>query len=148
MSSRQECKSAKDVAGRRVVVGDFVQAVDDVCNVIGEPVRVVKIHRQGYDGTILTTDYPLEPDYPHHVSRAASRCVLVAMTSAERELYTLRNRIAMLEVCAQPFVEFIDKFDRKPLGGIDDEFYAIHAGEDGASLRLSDLRRLRAAIKS
>lgn len=147
--TNKPANSATDVSGRRITVGCYVSAVDEHGTSIGPPVRVTKIHRQGYDGTILTTDMAPETDYPHHFSRASRRCMVVwPVGTVENELETLRQRVRMLEVCAQPFIEFIDKYDRKPLGGIADDFYSIHAGEHGASLRLSDLRRLRAAVKS
>lgn len=58
---------------------------------------------------------------------------------------TLHN--LTVEQLTAPFVRFIDRFDRNPLSSIADEFYAIHSGEDGASLRLSDLRQLRDAVR-
>ena len=46
----------------------------------------------------------------------------------------------------EPFIRFIDTWDAKPLGGIADEFYAIHTSTQyEASLRLSDFRKLREA---
>jgi len=50
-------------------------------------------------------------------------------------------KIAQLREALAPFAEFARKWNAKPLHGIDDEFYAIHSGEDGASLRLSDCRK-------
>jgi hypothetical protein len=74
----QEAKTATDSKGQKVVVGDTVRAInprDD--KPTGPPVRVTSIHRQGFDGTILTTDPAPESDYPHHFSRAAKHCVRV-----------------------------------------------------------------------
>lgn len=46
----------------------------------------------------------------------------------------------------KPLVDFIEAFERKPLGQIDDEFYGIHAGTEWeASIRFSDFRKLRDA---
>jgi hypothetical protein len=58
---------------------------------------------------------------------------------AEAELVRLREAL-------RPFALFAEKWDIKPLRGISDEFYAIHAGEDGAALRLTDCRKARAAL--
>lgn len=58
---------------------------------------------------------------------------------------TLHN--LTVEQLTAPFVRFIERFELNPLSNVADEFYAIHAGEDGASLRLSDLRRLRDAVR-
>jgi hypothetical protein len=78
MTADRNAKTATDSKGQKVRVGDTVRAIngrDD--KPTGPPVRVVKIHRQGYDGTILTTDPAPESDYPHHFSRAAKYCVRV-----------------------------------------------------------------------
>lgn len=57
-----------------------------------------------------------------------------------------------VEQLTAPFVRFIDRFDAHPLSKVDDAFYGIHGGENehspnGAELRLSDLRRLRDAVR-
>ena len=55
----------------------------------------------------------------------------------------------MLVEALKPLVAFITQFDRKPLGQIADEFYGIHTGTEWeASLRLSDLRKLREALSA
>lgn len=49
---------------------------------------------------------------------------------------------------AAPLAFFIEQFDRQPIRTADD-FYGIHTGtEYEASLRLSDLRKLAAALKA
>lgn len=63
-------------------------------------------------------------------------------------LVKLIARSARIAVAAGPFVDFIMRWDRQPLSRVDDAFYSIHSGEDGASLRLSDLRKLRDAVKT
>lgn len=57
------------------------------------------------------------------------------------------SRVQRLREALEPFARFAAAWRRKPLAGIDDEFYAIHVGEDGASLRLSDCQRAEAALK-
>jgi hypothetical protein len=52
-----------------------------------------------------------------------------------------------LVAAAVPFITFIERFERNPLSSIADDFYSIHSGEDGASLRLSELRQLRDAVR-
>ena len=42
----------------------------------------------------------------------------------------------------RPFALFAEKWEANPVGTAD-EFYAIHGGADGASLRLSDCRRAK-----
>jgi hypothetical protein len=64
----------------------------------------------------------------------------------KNEFDSLNNRINKLETALAPFVEFINKFDQKPIR-CDDEFYAIHVGTEWeASLKLSDLRAAREAL--
>lgn len=72
-----EVKTAADCHGKKIRVGDDVVYVGygevrgDYEKVPG-PVRVVRIHRQGANGTILTTDPAPDPQYPHHFSCRAS----------------------------------------------------------------------------
>lgn len=55
-------------------------------------------------------------------------------------------KVRELREAAEPIVEFIDKFDAKPIR-MHDEFYAIHVGTEWeARLRLSDFARLRSAL--
>lgn len=59
------------------------------------------------------------------------------------------TRLRELVEALKPLVNFIEKFDAKPLNTVADEFYAIHGGDSlefGASLRLSDFRRVAAAL--
>lgn len=68
-------------------------------------------------------------------------------TQLERLLDSLAALTAVAEA-AKPLAKFIAQFDARPLNGIGDEFYAIHTGTQWeASLRLSDLRRLAAALE-
>lgn len=53
----------------------------------------------------------------------------------------LEARLTRLTEGLRPFATFAKKWNAKPLNGISDAFYTIHAGEDGASLRLSDCRK-------
>lgn len=78
----RECKSARDMHGRKIAVGDRVQFIKYENKVDGgphgcPPVTVKGIHAQGADGTILTTDPAPDPDYPHHFSCRASRALVV-----------------------------------------------------------------------
>lgn len=69
-----EAKSATDCHGRKIKVGDmavFSASLDDSFRL---PVRVIGIHKQGADGTILTFDGPPKTEYPHHNSARASQC--------------------------------------------------------------------------
>jgi hypothetical protein len=74
------CKTARDIDGKKIVVGDRVQLstritrYNDDDNIgIGYPVVVVvKIHAQGADGTILTTDSAPDIAFPLHTSGRAT----------------------------------------------------------------------------
>jgi hypothetical protein len=58
----------------------------------------------------------------------------------------LRQRAERAEKALRPFAAFADAWDRKPIRGIHDEVYAIHAGADRGVLRLSDCKAARAAL--
>jgi hypothetical protein len=60
--------------GKRLTVGDTILYIGYGEEILQEPrpVQIVDIHRQGADGTILTTDLPPKPEYPHHYSCRAS----------------------------------------------------------------------------
>ncbi len=52
-----------------------------------------------------------------------------------------------LRKALQPFVDFLEAFERRPIRGLDPEFiYTIHGGEDSASLRWPDLKNARKAL--
>lgn len=59
-------KYATVKGGKKVRVGDTVLFQPD------RPVIIKAIHRQGYDGTILTTSPSPKREYPHHFSGRAS----------------------------------------------------------------------------
>lgn len=72
--------TAKDKFGATIRIGDMVkiyingaQLSETECepNRWGPAVKVVSIHSQGYDGTILHTDIAPDPDFPHHKQGAA-----------------------------------------------------------------------------
>ena len=70
-----EAKTAKDMDGKTLRVGDKVIYVP-YSEEPNTPIRVVeikRIRRQGYDGTILTTEPSPEACYPHHMSCVAKR---------------------------------------------------------------------------
>jgi hypothetical protein len=56
------------------------------------------------------------------------------------------DRAERAEKALRPFAAFADAWDRKPIRGIHDEVYAIHAGADRGVLRLSDCKAARAAL--
>ena len=59
-----------------------------------------------------------------------------------------RSGKAKLVEALRPFEAFAKAFDRKPVKGLGDDLYSIHPfSEFEASIRLSDLRRARAAIE-
>jgi len=71
--------SATGKNGEKIIVGDFVLHLgyDDTRAAENSAVRVVSIHRQGADGTILTTNPAPDVQYPHHFGCRASQCVKV-----------------------------------------------------------------------
>ncbi|WP_157131264.1 hypothetical protein [Burkholderia pseudomallei] len=63
------------------------------------------------------------------------------------ETEQLKARIRELEAALMPFATFAQAYDRKPLGGMHDEFYSIHAGtEFEAGIRFSDCKRAALAL--
>lgn len=68
-------------------------------------------------------------------------------TTAPDDVKTLLEQIDSLSSALAPFADFADKWEAKPLRGIDDELYVIHAGEDRASFRLSDCWKAREALR-
>jgi hypothetical protein len=61
----------------------------------------------------------------------------------------LQEQVALLTAALRPFAAFGKAFDAKPMRGIADEVYAIHAGTQwAASLRLSDCRRAQILIRN
>ena len=64
------------------------------------------------------------------------------------ETEQLKERIRQLEAALQPFATFGEAFDRKPLSGMHDEFYSIHAGSDfEAGIRFSDCKRAALVLR-
>lgn len=58
------------------------------------------------------------------------------------ETEQLKARIRELEAALLPFATFAEAYDRKPLRGMHDEFYSIHAGSEfEAGVRFSDCTR-------
>jgi len=68
------CTSATDKNGKRLRVGDNITLLSPF-GVPYPPVKIIGIHKQGADGTIITTDYAPNPDYPSHFSCRASNTV-------------------------------------------------------------------------
>jgi len=58
-----------------------------------------------------------------------------------------RARVRELETALRPFATFWNQWQRKPLSGMADTFYAIHTGtEYAAELRRSDCERAAALL--
>lgn len=67
-------KTATDANGKKIRIGDKIEAMDIYSEQwTGRIVEVIKIHRQGYDGTIVTTTPSPTAEYPHHFSHQASK---------------------------------------------------------------------------
>lgn len=63
------------------------------------------------------------------------------------ETEQLKARIRELEAALMPFATFAEAYDRKPLRGMHDEFYSIHAGSEfEAGVRFSDCKRAALAL--
>ncbi|WP_186214720.1 hypothetical protein [Burkholderia gladioli] len=63
------------------------------------------------------------------------------------ETERLKARIRELEAALMPFATFSQAYDRKPLRGMHDEFYSIHAGSEfEAGVRFSDCKRAALAV--
>lgn len=55
--------SAKDNDGNIIKVNDLVEMISIYTHKLtGQIVKVIQIHKQGYDGTILTCDKAVDPD--------------------------------------------------------------------------------------
>jgi hypothetical protein len=64
------------------------------------------------------------------------------------EIEKLERRVRELEAALKPFADFGDAYSRKPMGGMDDEFYSIHAGTDfEAGIRFSDCVRASQVLR-
>jgi hypothetical protein len=61
-------KTATDAKGNRLKVGDAVKMIEIDLTREPQTTRIVKMHRQGFDGTILTCDKCPDLQYPHHFS--------------------------------------------------------------------------------
>ncbi len=77
---RTECASARDCNGRRFGVGATVRLLGP----LGRAVRVVKMWKQGYDGTQVQTEPSPSEEYPHHFQERASNLELVG-TNGKRK---------------------------------------------------------------
>lgn len=70
------CNSAKDRKGNKIQRGDTVLYLGwrsgERFTIQPTPVKVVNIHHQGSDGTILTCDRPPNADYPGHYTCRAT----------------------------------------------------------------------------
>jgi len=64
--------------------GSIIKVGDKVISKLGILATVVKIHHQGRDGTIITTDIGPDPDFPHHFSGAAKRTYRLAIQPNRR----------------------------------------------------------------
>jgi hypothetical protein len=58
----------------------------------------------------------------------------------------LAKAVIDLSAALEPFADFADKWNANPMRGLDDELYSIHNGDIGASFRLSDCKKARAAL--
>lgn len=119
----------------------------------------------GSTGPFEDVVYPATPDCPEeydmrcvecdslHIDESP-RCAFATMQNrldTERaeaivRAETAESRVAALEAALRPFALYAAKFDARPLRNADDVIHAIHAGEDGAEIRLSDCRRARALL--
>lgn len=82
------------------------------------------------------------PYCPHgHVPATCTACY------DARSVELLRERIKDLEAALEPFALFAKKWDEKPIRGLDDVIYGIHAGTEwAAELRLSDCHNAGAVL--
>ena len=88
--TRTHCQTARDRNGDLIMPGMRILYLGCKSGehfvIAPRPVKVVDIHRQGADGTILTCDRPPKPDYPHHFSCTASDTRVVRAETEEGEL--------------------------------------------------------------
>jgi hypothetical protein len=82
-------------------------------------------------------------EHPQH--EACPKC-WARLQAAFRRAEKAEQRAERAETALRPFAAFADAWDRKPIRGIHDEVYAIHAGADRGVLRLSDCKAARAAL--
>lgn len=86
-----------------------------------------------------------------HVERLMEQMTSGAPVLADSAKIALMA-IRLVQACA-PLVNFVNKWDAKPIAGVDDCLYSIHGGNVnnegiGADIRLSDLRKLKTVIGS
>lgn len=93
MSTDRGCMTARDARGAKIRVGDRVTAISQYDGSTMNTGTVVKIWRQGADGTILQMDAPPNPQYTHHFSHRASLTIKVTLSPADK---TLHERLRML----------------------------------------------------
>jgi len=72
-------KTAIDSYQNTIGVGNYVRGIyidQDTKEVVRGTIvsKVIRIHHQGRDGTILTTEEGLNPNYPNHKSERAKNC--------------------------------------------------------------------------
>lgn len=74
-----EAKTAKDRDGNTLKVGCMILykgcKSGEHFTIPTEPVTIVRMHKQGANGTVLTCDKAPKPEYPHHLSCRASDCI-------------------------------------------------------------------------
>lgn len=80
----------------------------------------------------------------HVESMLFEECVNPVCASA-RDVLDLLAEIERKDRALVPFAAFADAWDEKPLLGLSDDLYNIH-GYAGATLRLSDCQKARAAL--
>lgn len=78
-------------------------------------------------------------DAKHQV---ASEYINLAAAYLERD-----RQLKELRELARPFIHFADRWDKKPIRGLDTtKLYTIHHGKDEAVFSLEDCKALRAAL--
>lgn len=71
----------------------------------------------------------------------------IELTQIQDALDAKDREIARLRDALKPFAFFAEQWERRPLRGIADELYGIHAGtEFEAGIRLADCRKAREAL--
>lgn len=86
-----------------------------------------------------------------HLWRAIDRLQAIADGNGNDDLWNLavaaREELSNAEDALRPFARYAEKRAAKPLRGLDDVIHAIHAGEDGAEIRLSHCNAARDALE-
>ena len=84
----------------------------------------------------------------HRFAKAErERCTDDILRDVDALIAASRARVRELETALRPFATFWNQWQRKPLSGMADTFYAIHTGtEYAAELRRSDCERAAALL--